>query len=136
MAYIGQGIKQGTFKVLDTSGNTYNGCVEIIDSQGVLGYSTQEECLENCQPDPQYEVWRCVPNGGQDGECICSQTYSPTPATPPINFASEADYSSREFDTSAATIGEGQQLADGTTTVTTSTTTDSNTTTSNQYGSS
>ena len=25
MAYIGQGIKQGTFKVLDTSGNTYNG---------------------------------------------------------------------------------------------------------------
>ena len=25
MPYIGQGIKQGTFKVLDTSGNTYNG---------------------------------------------------------------------------------------------------------------
>ena len=25
MAYIGQGIKEGTFKVLDTSGNTYNG---------------------------------------------------------------------------------------------------------------
>ena len=25
MAYIGQGIKQGTFNVLDTSGNTYNG---------------------------------------------------------------------------------------------------------------
>ena len=25
MAYIGQGIKQGTFAVLDTSGNTYNG---------------------------------------------------------------------------------------------------------------
>ena len=25
MAYMGQGIKQGTFKVLDTSGNTYNG---------------------------------------------------------------------------------------------------------------
>ena len=25
MAYIGEGIKQGTFKVLDTSGNTYNG---------------------------------------------------------------------------------------------------------------
>ena len=25
MAYIGQGIKQGTFSVLDTSGNTYNG---------------------------------------------------------------------------------------------------------------
>ena len=25
MAYIGQGIKEGTFAVLDTSGNTYNG---------------------------------------------------------------------------------------------------------------
>ena len=25
MAYIGQGIKEGTFSVLDTSGNTYNG---------------------------------------------------------------------------------------------------------------
>ena len=25
MAYIGQGIKEGTFSVLDTSGNTYDG---------------------------------------------------------------------------------------------------------------
>ena len=53
-----------------------------------------------------------------------------------IEFASQADYSSKEFTTSEATIGEGQSLADGSTTVTTSTTSDSNTTTTNQYGSS
>lgn len=51
-----------------------------------------------------------------------------------IDFASEQDYSSREFDTSAATIGEGQTLSDSSVTVTTSTTNDSPTTTSNQYG--
>ena len=52
-----------------------------------------------------------------------------------IDFASEQDYSSRTFDTSAATIGEGQTLSDSSVTVTTSTTNDSPTTTSNQYGS-
>jgi len=52
-----------------------------------------------------------------------------------IDFASEQDYSSRTFDTSAATIGEGQTLSDSSVTVTTSTTNDSQTTTSNQYGS-
>ena len=51
-----------------------------------------------------------------------------------IDFASEQDYSSRTFDTSAATIGEGQTLSDSSVTVTTSTTNDSPTTTSNQYG--
>ena len=52
-----------------------------------------------------------------------------------IDFASEQDYSSRTFDTSAATIGEGQTLSDSSVTVTTSTTNDSPSTTSNQYGS-
>ena len=52
-----------------------------------------------------------------------------------IDFASEQDYSSRTFDTSAATIGEGQTLSDSSVTVTTSTTNGSQTTTSNQYGS-
>ena len=36
-----------------------------------------------------------------------------------IDFASEQDYSSRTFDTSAATIGEGQTLSDSSVTVTT-----------------
>ena len=35
--------------------------------------------------------------------------------TSSIDFASEADYSSKEFDTSAATIQEGDVLADGST---------------------
>ena len=74
--------------VCDSVANTYNGCVEVIDSQGVLGYSTEVECLENCQPDPQFEIWRCVPNGD---DCYCSAMWSPDPATPPITFASQED---------------------------------------------
>tara|TARA_R100001082_G_C4331654_1_gene145941 strand:+ start:94 stop:981 length:888 start_codon:yes stop_codon:yes gene_type:complete len=55
-----------------------------------------------------------------------------------IDFASEADYSSRTFDTSAATIGEGDVLADGSTVVTTGVAGVSSNvgTTTNQYGSS
>ena len=41
--------------------------------------------------------------------------------TSSIDFASESDYSSRTFDTSGASISEGDLLADGTTVVTTST---------------
>ena len=54
-----------------------------------------------------------------------------------IDFASEADYSSRTFDTSAATIGEGDVLADGSTVVTTGIAGVSSNigTTTNQYGS-
>ena len=54
-----------------------------------------------------------------------------------IDFASEADYSSRTFDTSAATIGEGDVLADGSTVVTTGVAGVSSNigTTTNQYGS-
>ena len=43
MAYIGQGIKQGTFKVLDTSGNTYNGSngqALTTNGSGTLSFST------------------------------------------------------------------------------------------------
>ena len=54
-----------------------------------------------------------------------------------IDFASEADYSSRTFDTSAATIGEGDVLADGSTVVTTGIAGVSSNigTTTNQFGS-
>jgi len=57
--------------------------------------------------------------------------------TSSIEFASEADYSSREFDTSAATINEGDVLADGSTVVTTGIAGVSSNigTTTNQYGS-
>ena len=54
-----------------------------------------------------------------------------------VEFASEADYSSRTFDTSAASISEGDVLADGSTVAVTTVTAGANlsgTTTSNQYG--
>ena len=54
-----------------------------------------------------------------------------------IEFAAEADYSSRTFDTSDPTISAGDVLADGTTVVTTTTAGVQDTsTTTNQYGSS
>ena len=57
--------------------------------------------------------------------------------TSSIEFASEADYSSKTFDTSGASINEGDVLADGSTVATTSTTgAQDSGTTSNQYGSS
>ena len=70
------------------------------------------------------------------------QTVKPTYSTnigqsSSIEFAAEADYSSRTFDTSAASISEGDVLADGTTVVTTTTAgIQDSSTTSNQYGSS
>ena len=54
-----------------------------------------------------------------------------------VEFASEADYSSRTFDTSAASISEGDVLADGSTVAVTTVTAGANlsgSTTSNQYG--
>ena len=41
MAYIGQGIKNGTFKVLDTSGNTYNGSNATFDLGTQVGSPAQ-----------------------------------------------------------------------------------------------
>ena len=70
------------------------------------------------------------------------QTVKPTYSTnigqsSSIEFAAEADYSSRTFDTSDPTISAGDVLADGTTVVTTTTAgVQDNSTTSNQYGSS
>ena len=41
MAYVGQGIKQGTFKVLDTSGNTYNGSNTTFNLGTQVGSAAQ-----------------------------------------------------------------------------------------------
>ena len=102
----------------------------IDEYQQLVAYLPNEETDPDSQAKESVKV-------NQEAFAAVKPTYSTNIGlTSTIEFASEADYSSREFDTSAATIGEGQQLADGTTTVTTSTTTDSNTTTSNQYGSS
>jgi hypothetical protein len=55
----------------DSGGNTFNGCVEIVDSEGVIGYSTLVECEENCQPPPP--VYRCITQAW-DQPCICEET--------------------------------------------------------------
>ena len=41
MAYVGQGIKGGTFSVLDTSGNTYNGSNVTFDLGTQVGSPAQ-----------------------------------------------------------------------------------------------
>ena len=41
MAYVGQGIKGGTFSVLDTSGNTYNGSNATFDLGTQVGSPAQ-----------------------------------------------------------------------------------------------
>ena len=71
------------------------------------------------------------------------QTVKPTYSTnigqsSSIEFAAEADYSSRTFDTSGASISEGDVLSDGSTVVTTGIagTRNQETTTSNSFGSS
>ena len=65
-----------------------NGCFEIIDTLGTIGYATEAACLENCQPPPP--IWRCV-QVGQDN-CICSQTTGGGVAPNGINtFATEED---------------------------------------------
>ena len=58
--------------------------------------------------------------------------------TSSVEFASEADYSSRTFDTSDPTISAGDVLSDGSTVITTTTTAGAtdNSTTSNSFGSS
>ena len=57
--------------------------------------------------------------------------------TSSIEFAAQEDYSSRTFNTSGATISEGDVLSDGSTVIVTTSTAgvDDNTTTTNQYGS-
>ena len=55
----------------DSGGNTFNGCVEIVDSEGAIGYSTLVECEENCQPPPP--VYRCITQAW-DQPCICQET--------------------------------------------------------------
>ena len=50
--------RKNPFRKVYRLGNTYNGCVEVIDSEGVLGYATIEECLENCEAEEQFEIYK------------------------------------------------------------------------------
>ena len=58
MAYIGQSIKNGTFSVLDTSGNTYNGSNTTFSLGTQVGSPAQllvshDGCLLYTSPSPR-----------------------------------------------------------------------------------
>ncbi len=105
-------------------------------------FSTLCEYLPNSEVDEAEGIKRSK-NTVQEQFITVKPTYNTNIGqSSSIEFASEADYSSRTFDTSDPTINAGDVLSDGTTVVTTSSSSTSTTgaqdsgTTSNQYGSS
>ena len=101
-------------------------------------FSTLCEYLPNSEVDIEEGIKRSK-NTVQEQFITVKPTYSTNIGqSSSIEFASEADYSSREFDTSAASISEGDVLSDGSTVVTTSSAGVSGNAsqTTNQYGSS
>ena len=107
-----------------------NGFVEEFSS--LCGY------LPNSETDPTSGAKRSLNTTQEQFQTVKPSYNTNIGETSSIEFASEADYSSREFDTSGPTIEQGDVLSDGTTVVTTNQTTgpqDSGVT-SNQFGSS
>ena len=101
-------------------------------------FSTLCQYLPNSEVDIEEGIKRSK-NTVQEQFITVKPTYSTNIGqSSSIEFASEADYSSREFDTSAASISEGDVLSDGSTVVTTSSAGVSGNAsqTTNQYGSS
>ena len=101
-------------------------------------FSTLCDYLPNSEIDVEEGIKKSK-NTVQEQFITVKPTYSTNIGqTSSIDFASEADYSSRTFDTSGETISEGDVLSDGSTVVTTGAAGISNTAnqTTNQYGSS
>ena len=101
-------------------------------------FSTLCDYLPNSEIDVEEGIKKSK-NTVQEQFITVKPTYSTNIGqTSSIDFASEADYSSRTFDTSGETISEGDVLADGSTVVTTGAAGVSSTAnqTTNQYGSS
>ena len=101
-------------------------------------FSTLCDYLPNSEVDESEKVKRSK-DAVQEQFITVKPTYSTNIGqTSSIDFASEADYSSRTFDTSGETIEQGDVLADGSTVVTTGAAGVSSTAnqTTNQYGSS
>ena len=101
-------------------------------------FSTLCDYLPNSEVDESEKVKRSK-DAVQEQFITVKPTYSTNIGqTSSIDFASEADYSSRTFDTSGETISEGDVLSDGSTVVTTGAAGVSSTVnqTTNQYGSS
>ena len=121
--------------------NDYKRNIYLLRKEYVSGFIEEFSNLVDYLPNDEVDFdtqTKKTKDSVQEQFISVKETYSTNIGqTSSIDFASEADYSSREFDTSAATINEGDVLADGSTVVTTGVAGVSSNigTTTNQYGS-
>ena len=121
--------------------NDYKRNIYLLRKEYVSGFIEEFSNLVDYLPNDEVDFdtqTKKTKDSVQEQFISVKETYSTNIGqTSSIDFASEADYSSREFDTSAATISEGDVLADGSTVVTTGVAGVSSNigTTTNQYGS-
>ncbi len=109
----------------ETEQNDYKRNIYLLRKNYLTGFIQEFKSLckylPNEETDPETQSKRSR-DTVEEQFVTTKPTYSTNIGqTPSIEFASESDYSSRTFDTSGATISEGDVLADGTTVVTTST---------------
>ena len=109
----------------ETEKNDYKRNIYLLRKNYLTGFiqEFQSLCkyLPNDETDPETQSKKSE-NTVEEQFVTVKPTYSTNIGqTSSIDFASESDYSSRTFDTSGASISEGDLLADGTTVVTTST---------------
>ena len=122
--------------------NDYKRNIYLLRKQYINGFieefSTLVDYLPNDEVDNDTQVKK-TKDSVQEQFISVKPSYSTNIGqSSSIDFASEADYSSRTFDTSANSISEGDVLADGSTVAVTTITAGANlsgSTTSNQYGS-
>ena len=121
--------------------NDYKRNIYLLRKEYINGFVEEfanlVEYLPNAEVDSESQIKRSK-NTVQEQFIGVKPTYSTNIGqTSSVDFASEADYSSRTFDTSANQISEGDVLADGSTVVTTGVAGVSANigTTTNQYGS-
>ena len=121
--------------------NNYKRNIYLLRKQYLGGFVEEFKNLVDYLPNDEVDFdtqTKKTKDSVQEQFISVKETYSTNIGqSSSIDFASEADYSSRTFDTSAATIGEGDVLADGSTVVTTGVAGVSSNigTTTNQYGS-
>ena len=103
--------------------NDYKRNIYLLRKEYVSGFIEEFSNLVDYLPNDEVDFHtqtKKTKDSVQEQFISVKETYSTNIGqSSSIDFASEADYSSREFDTSAATIGEGDVLADGSTVVTT-----------------
>jgi len=104
--------------------NDYKRNIYLLRKEYVTGFVEEFTSLvgylPNSETDEQTGAKRSINTTEEQFQTV-KPTYSTNIGqTSSIEFASEADYSSKEFDTSGATISEGDVLSDGSTVAVTS----------------